>query len=389
MRTGPGIGKEQSWYGKIKENTMQFTIFKNKEWSYLEDRFTWVADMKGVRQDPIHHAEGDVAVHTKMVLEALQKLPGFLSLDVEERECMWASALLHDVEKRSTTIVEDDGRITSRGHARRGEFTARQILYKEIPVAFKCREMIAALVRYHGLPLWIFEKVNPVKAVIEASLRVNLSWVALLAKADVLGRISRDQEELLERIAFFEAFSEEQQCDKGPRKFSSNLAMYTYFHKEESHPDYAPFDDLKGEVVMMSGLPGMGKDTFIEKHYAGWPVISLDDIRRKHKLKPHDASATGWVVQEAKEQAKILLRKGAPFIWNATNITTQMRTQWIDLFTSYRNRVKLIYIEVPYQDWLKQNAERDYPVPETVLMRLLQKLEVPARYEAHEVHYIV
>jgi len=139
---------------------------------------------------------------------------------------------------------------------------------------------------------------------------------------------------------------------------------------------------------MLSGLPGMGKDTYIKKMHPDLPVVSLDNIRRKFKLKPHDASATGWAVQQAKEEAKVFLRKGVPFIWNATNITKQMRSQWIDLFTSYKAKVKLVYIETSYNEWLRQNANRENQVPHTVIMRLLEKLEVPSISEAHEVIYI-
>jgi predicted kinase len=187
----------------------------------------------------------------------------------------------------------------------------------------------------------------------------------------------------------FEELCREQQCWKQPRKFASELAKFVYFYKEDGSPDYVPFDDLKGEVIMLSGLPGMGKDTYLKKHFADLPVISLDDIRRKYKLKPDDSSATGWVVQEAKEQARIYLRKGQPFVWNATNITRQMRSQWIDLFVTYKARVKLIYIEAPYEDWLRQNNHREYPVPGKVLQRMISKLEVPTREEAHEVTYVI
>ena len=121
----------------------------------------------------------------------------------------------------------------------------------------------------------------------------------------------------------------------------------------------------------------MGKDTFMKKKYPHLPVVSLDDIRRKHKLKPDDSSATGWAVQEAKEQAKVFLRKGQPFVWNATNITKQMRSQWIDLFSTYKARVKLIYMEASYKEWIRQNNNREDPVPPKVLKRLLSKLEVP------------
>lgn len=368
---------------------MKWTLSNNKTWSHLENTFDWVKDMQDVPQDSIHHAEGNVAIHTQLVLNALQALPEFNLLNEQQKEVVWAAALLHDVEKRSTTVTEENGRITSRGHAKKGEFTARQVLFRQGQTPFGLREEISSLVRYHGLPLWIMDKQDPVKAVLEASLRVDMKLLAMLAKADALGRLCSDQNDLLSRIEFFEAFCEEQNCWHNTRNFASSLARFTYFHKENSHPDYVPFDDTKGEVIMLSGLPGMGKDTYLKKNYKALPVLSLDDIRRKNKLKPDDVSATGWAVQEAKEQAKVFLRKGESFAWNATNITRQMRKQWIDLFVSYKARVKIIYVEVPYHDWLKQNREREHPVPENVLSRLLNKLEVPTRDEAHDVDYVI
>ena len=366
---------------------MNWSLINNKEWNHLEETFSWVADMRNVPQDRIHHAEGDVAIHTNMVLKALESLPEYAALS-RQRELLWAAALFHDVEKRSTTI-EENGRITSQGHAKKGEFTVRQILFQEIPTPFAIREHIAALVRYHGLPLWIMEKKDPTKSVLEASLRVDMKLLAMLAKADALGRICLDQKQLLERIDFFQALCEEQQCWDAPKVFPSALARFVYFRKDSSSPDYFPFDDLKGEVIILSGLPGMGKDTFLRKNYPDLPVVSLDDIRRKHNLKPDDSSATGWAVQEAKEQSKVFLRKGQPFVWNATNITRQMRAQWIDLFVAYKARVKIVYIETPYKDWLRQNTNREHPVPHKVLLRLLSKLEVPLLTEAHEVQYVV
>lgn len=368
---------------------MIWSLTKNKSWEALEQCFQWVHDMKGVVQDSRHHAEGDVAVHTRLVLESLDQLDHFRSLNTQTKEVLWTAALLHDIEKRSTTVVEIDGSITSKGHAKRGEFTARDILFRDVPTPFFLREEICALIRHHGLPLWIFEKPNPAKSLLATALRVEMPLLATLARADVLGRICEDQRELLYRIELFESFCQEQQCWTSPRAFESDLARFVYFQKENSPVDYIPFDDCKGTVTLLCGLPGMGKDRYIRMHCDGMSVVSLDDIRRKHKLKPDDTSATGWVVQEAKEQAKVFLRKGEPFVWNATNITRQMRSHLIDLFVSYRAKVNLVYIEVPFKDWMKQNNNREYPVPTNVLERMLAKLEVPTIDEAHTVKYAV
>jgi predicted kinase len=366
---------------------MDWRLTNNKTWHSLEREFDWVADMRHVPQDPRFHAEGDVATHTQMVLAALQAEADYQVLPKQKQELMWTAALLHDVEKRSTTVLESDGSITSRNHARNGEFTARTLLFRDIPTPFHIREEIAALVRLHGLPLWLLQKPDPQKAMLQASLRLETNLLYLLTRADVLGRSCADQEELLERTAFFKAFAEEQECLFGPRVFPSPEARFHYFYKEAVAPDYIPFRKDTFEVMMLSGLPGMGKDSYIKRHFAGLPEISLDAIRKQHKLKPDDTAATGWAVQQAREQARVYLRRKQPFVWNATNITRQMRAQLIDLFVAYGAYVKLVYVEAPYALWKKQNNQRETAVPEKVLNRLLQKLEVPQPAEAHEVIY--
>jgi predicted kinase len=361
----------------------------NKNWNELCNEFDFIADMHGVQQSPVHHAEGDVAIHTKMVLHALTGLPEYQALPEQVQHMLWISALLHDVEKRSTTFTEPEGAIVSPGHAKKGAATARQILFTQFNMPFAEREQIVNLVRYHGLPIWLMHKPNPQKALLKASLVVNTAWLAILAQADMLGRICKDQYEMLERIQFFEAYCHEQNAWGQPYPFGDGLSRFTYFRKEHESPDHITYDNTICTVIITSGLPGMGKDTYIQSQYKDWPVVSLDAIRQEYKLKPDDRSATGWVVQQAKERARVYLRAKQNFVWNATNITRQMRSQLIDLFTSYNATVRLIYVERPYKTWLAQNKARQASVPQNIMNKLLFKLEVPSPSEAHEVEYIV
>ncbi|AOM76222.1 poly(A) polymerase [Pedobacter steynii] len=364
-----------------------WTISKNKSWPELEKQFDWVRAMEEVPQDEIYHAEGNVAIHTQMVLAALENEAGYQQLGDQEKEILWASALLHDVEKYSTTVIEADGSISSKGHARKGAMTARQLLYRTLSTPFNIREQIVALVRYHGLPIWLFEKPDPLKALIMASMEVNTEWLALLARADMLGRICKDQEAMLYRIDCFEEFCREQGCWGTARSFVSDEARMYYLQKENAYPDYVPFDEPLAEVVLMSGLPGAGKDTFIKKNFPEMEVISLDAIRQEWGIKPTDKAGNGRVIQEAKERARILLRKQKAFVWNATNTTSQMRMQLIDLFSTYKARVRIVYIETPYDNLYRQNSGREAVVPGQVLEKLINKLEIPAAWEAHSVSY--
>lgn len=341
--------------------------------------------MRNVPQSPVHHAEGDVETHTQMVLAALESLPEFKALPAQEQEILWAAALMHDIEKRSCTTTDELGEIVSPGHAKKGAMTVRQILYRDIETPFGIRESIVGLVSYNGLPLWIFEKENPVQALCKASLEVNTNLLTMLAKADVLGRICGDQAELLYRIEMFRELCLEQDCLGKPKAFPSASAKFQFFRKEEPSLDYIPFDDQKSEVVILSGIAGSGKDHYIRKNLPGWEVISLDDMRRKLKIDHNDSKGNGRIIQEAKQVAREHLRRHRNFVWNATNITVQMRSQLIDLFEVYNPVIRIVYLEVPYTKLLSQNSNRDFPIPQQAIERMIEKLEVPSLWEAHVV----
>ncbi|GEP97985.1 AAA family ATPase [Chitinophaga cymbidii] len=364
-----------------------WTISNNKSWEQLEQQFDWVRDMRGIPQDPVHHAEGNVDVHTRMVLAALEQDRFYQSLSPQDRETLWAAALLHDVEKRSTTVTEPDGRITSAGHARKGAQTARGILYRDVPAPFPIREQIYGLVKHHSLPLWLLERRDPLKTAILASLEVNTEWLALLARSDVLGRTCHDQADLLYRIDCFSEFCKEHGCWGTPRPFASGQARLHYVQKEDGYPDYVPFDVPAATVILMSGLPGAGKDTFVRKNFPDLPVISLDDIRQERGTPATDKTGNGQAIQAAKEKARELLRQKKSFVWNATNTTRQMRSQLISLFLDYKAEVKIVYVEVPYAQLLHQNKNRETAVPASALEKLVRKLEVPAIWEAQTVEY--
>ncbi len=369
-----------------------YEINKEVDWELLENTYPWIRDMEAVPQDKEWHAEGNVLIHTKMVVQCLLELEEFKILNEQDQHILFAAALMHDIEKRSCTtseIIEGKQRIISPGHAKKGAFTTRQILYKDIQTPFAIREQIVQLVRYHGFPLWSLEKNNIQKEVVRISQVVNTHLLAILAKADALGRICKDKEYSLLKVDLFIELCKENDCFGKARTFPSDLARFLYFNKENQYIDYQPFDTSKSEVILMSALPGTGKDTYIQKHLKDFPMLSLDELRRQHKISPRDKKGNGRMIQLAKEQAKEYLRNHISFVFNATNISKDMRSKWISLFNDYNAKIKIVYLETDYKTLLKQNKKREYPIPEDALERLILKLEIPSIYEAHDViHHI-
>lgn len=357
------------------------------DWDGIIARFAWVQAMEDCPQDPIWHAEGNVLIHTRMVCEALIELEEWRSLAELERSVVFAATLMHDISKPEVTRAEN-GRIRAPRHASKGAQIVRSLMLRELlPTTsvdrLRVREQIVNLVRHHGMPLYLLDGRGPQRELFSVSQVARCDWLAIIALADVLGRHCENKDELRDRIEMFRDIATDNKCLNVPREFASDHTRIVYFQGRDLDPDCEVYDDTTCEVLVMSGLPGSGKDHWIRQHGPGWPAISLDAIRKRMKVSATDDQ--GSVVNQAKNQAREYLRKQTSFIWNATNTTWQMRRQLVQLFRNYNARVRIVYVEANWDEIQRRNKTRPNPVPDSVLQKLIRKLDVPNATEGHVV----
>jgi len=358
------------------------------DWAGIDAAFDWIRRMKDCPQDPGWHAEGNVWIHTRMVVEALAGLDEWRALPEAERRVVFAGALLHDLAKPDTTKTEHDGRITSRGHSRRGAVDARAMLWR-LGVPFAEREAVCALVLQHQVPFFLLDRDDPRRLALRLSWTLRCDWLALVNLADGLGRDAADKQRLLDNNALFREYCQELGVDAAPYPFASDHARVLYFRKRDRYPDAPAYDDTRGRVTLMCGLPGAGKDTWLKTHAPDLPVISLDAIRAELGIAPGDRNAQGHVLSAARERARVFLRAGRDFAWNATNLSEEMRQRCTGIFFDYRARVRIVYVESPADRLYAQNQSRTDAVPLSVIRRMMHRWQVPDRTEAHEVLYAV
>lgn len=98
-----------------------------------------VAALRGVAQSPEHHPEGDVFVHTLLLLAGLP--PG-------ARETLALGALLHDLGKPACAEKHEDGRITFYGHCEVGAEMALAVCQR-LRRSRETWERVQYLVRNH------------------------------------------------------------------------------------------------------------------------------------------------------------------------------------------------------------------------------------------------
>ncbi|WP_428263281.1 AAA family ATPase [Haliangium sp.] len=352
-------------------------------WQRLRDRYEWVEALHGCPQDRAFHAEGDVGIHTRMACEALAGSAGFRALPEAERRIVFAAVLLHDVAKPACTKHEG-GRISSRGHSSRGDILARRMLWRQ-GIEFAQREAICALIRHHQVPFFLIDRDDSRKLAYRVSQSTRCDHLALVAWADGVGRRCADpadQQRILDNVALFREYCREHECLIEPRRFPSDHSRFLYFHKPDRDPNYHAHDDTTCEVTLMAGLPGAGKDHWIRHNARDCEVVSLDAIRVELGVDP--AAPQGRVVDAGRRRARQLLQRRRALVWNATNLSRQLREQLVALFAGYGARIRIVYVEDGEDTIRARNRARKDPVPERVIDKLLTRWTVPTRADAHE-----
>ena len=355
------------------------------DWSAIWALWPALPALDACPQDPIHHAEGDVGTHTRMVVAALVADPDWRALPEGDRATLFWAAVLHDVGKPATT-AEAEGRITSRGHSRVGTQIAREVLW-HARAPFAWREALCGIIAHHQLPFWLIERPDPTRIAIETSMRCRPDHLCLHARADAEGRICADKRAVLDHVALATATFEEAGCARGPYPFANDESRVVYHERSDRAPDHAAYPEHPCTVTMMSGLPGAGKDSWLAANRPSLPVVSLDRLRGELGIAPTDDQ--GRVVQAAQEAARAHLRAGRDFAWNATNTTRLTRAKVLRLLRAYGARVEIVYLEPAPRELMRRNGARSARVPDAVIARLAAKLEPPQIWEAHRVHHVV
>ena len=145
--------------------------------------------MVGCPQEPEWHPEGDVWVHTLMVVDQARHRNG--DLDRPRLATVMLGAVCHDLGKPATTAFVD-GRIRSLDHEQAGVEPTLHVLDRlnvHTMDGFDVRAQVVGLVAHHLKPGMYHKAANVGDGAFRRlALKVDLELLARLARADCLGR---------------------------------------------------------------------------------------------------------------------------------------------------------------------------------------------------------
>ena len=156
----------------------------------IERLFPEIQALVGCVQEPEWHPEGDVWVHTLLVID--QARTRIDDLDRARQVVIMLGALCHDLGKPPTTAFID-GRIRSIDHEQAGVAPATAVLDRlniHTIDGYDVRKQVLGIVAHHLKPGMFRQSPTPVSdgAFRRLAEKVDLELLARIAKSDCLGR---------------------------------------------------------------------------------------------------------------------------------------------------------------------------------------------------------
>jgi predicted kinase len=135
-------------------------------------------------------------------------------------------------------------------------------------------------------------------------------------------------------------------------------------------------DATRTRIVLLVGLPGSGKSTYLER--LGVKALSSDAVRGLLA----DDEADQSIHREVFATLRYLLRRRLALLrpvtyLDATHLTVRERRPYVKMGQLYGCAVEAIFFDVPLEVCRQRNRGRRRMVPEDVLERMAAKLTPP------------
>lgn len=129
--------------------------------------------------------------------------------------------------------------------------------------------------------------------------------------------------------------------------------------------------------IMMVGLPGSGKSTFIEKNYPNYAVHSSDSIREELSGDVNNQDINKHVFNLLHKRVKEDLLACKNVVYDATNISWKRRKAFLQELSKIDCFKQCILMATPFELCIERNNSRTRNVPYSVIERMCKSFDIP------------
>ncbi len=151
------------------------------------DCYPQLAALIGCQQDQTWHPEGDVWIHTRLVVDCAADVAIRHAWRGTTREQLLFAALCHDLGKPSTTFKHENGHIHAKGHSQAGIAPSKQFM-RSISAPEQLTKHILPLVREHLVHLTGENTPHAIRRLAHRLEPANIEMWEALVEADASGR---------------------------------------------------------------------------------------------------------------------------------------------------------------------------------------------------------
>lgn len=145
------------------------------------------------------------------------------------------------------------------------------------------------------------------------------------------------------------------------------------------------------KLFMMIGIPGSGKsheaEIIAKEHNA---IIHASDRLREELFRDvNHVGDNGFLFNELHKRIQRDLKAGKNVVYDATNINSKKRISFLKSLKDISCEKIAILIMTPYEQCLKNNADRERSIPESVIEKMYKNFQVPYYYEGFDIIQVV
>ena len=150
------------------------------------------------------------------------------------------------------------------------------------------------------------------------------------------------------------------------------------------------YENDRPELVVMVGLPGVGKSTVIKRDYPNYTIVSSDDIIEKYAEKEgrtYDEvfqKYIGQATSEMKSNFRRAIQNNENIVWDQTNLSKKKRDGILNQVPQHYRKIAVVFNVSDTTRYERMGQRHGKSIPAHVIQSMEKAYQAPSRDEGFD-----